>query len=95
MTKLIIADDIHLQDFLEGQSLNYLLKKLNEMRFEIVTEIDKPNILIFRNPAYKSSTKQTHIVINLNDLIADIYYYLSEFCRCRVLSPVTEVWLWL
>lgn len=79
LTKIIIVDGLHLQSFRDGQTLDYLLKKIKEMGFEKVTEIEKPSILIFRNPAYKSSTELTHVIINLSNLIAEINYYSNEF----------------
>ncbi len=79
LTKLIIVTDTHLEIFQEGYPLDILLKKLQEMKFELLQEFEKPSILIFKNSEIENSPRQTHILINLNELISEINFYVQEF----------------
>jgi hypothetical protein len=78
LKKLIIINGVHLGNIPEYCTESKLFSILNQDSFKLVNEIKEIEASIYESSNFNDYSKQTHLIINLDDLVSNLKYYTTK-----------------
>lgn len=79
MKKLLIIHGIHLENIITlSTSEEKVIELIHEKSFDLVASLKDQNVYVYKSDLYLDYSKQTHIIINLGDMVSELRHYTDK-----------------